>query len=365
MYNAKQKALILINMADISINRKNALAARLTDIELLTVNLSDLKSQIIGITDEKTYLQFEELEKSNALAKELLEIAKLGVQIVTLSDESYPECLSEINPSPIVLYCLGDISLLKASKKIAIVGTRTPSRYGMEVTKMFSEELSMNGFIIVSGMARGIDAIAHKGCIDSKKPTIAVLGSGVDVVYPADNFNIYNYIKENGLIISEYSLHSEALKYHFPERNRIISGLSDGLLVTEAGEKSGSLITLNLALDQGKEVFLIPSNITNKYARGTNQAIKDGKGMCVTDVNDIYFAYKVDTKYEKREVTGLQLDITEQMIQTVLEVGDLHFEELLQITHLKVSELTAILTKLELLGIVCKTAGNNYTLGIR
>ena len=198
----------------------------------------------------------------------------------------YPVKLKNISSPPKELFCLGNLELLNC-KSIAVIGSRNYSGYGERAAKEFSYNLAKEDVCIVSGMARGIDSFAHEAALDAKGKTVAVLGSGLDIIYPRENKILYeNIIKNNGLIISEYPLGTKPSRQNFPARNRIISGLSDGVLVIEARKNSGTSITVDFALDQGKDVFVIPGNIYSKTSDGTNFLIKEG-AIPVTSYKDI------------------------------------------------------------------------------
>ena len=208
------------------------------------------------------------------------------IKTIKLEDEIYPEKLRNIYAPPKMLYVLGNEKLLQ-QKSIAIVGCRNCTKYGIDNAYKFGYELAKSNICVISGLAKGIDAYAHLGAIRAKGKTIAVLGSGLDVIYPPENAELYKeIIMNNGTIITEYPLGSKPEKYHFPERNRIISGLSDGVLVIEAKKKSGTMITVDFALEQGREVYAIPGNISSESSYGTNELIKEG-AIPVTNVNDI------------------------------------------------------------------------------
>ena len=196
---------------------------------------------------------------------------------IDLESKFYPERLKNIYNPPKQIYCLGNLNLLNYKETIAIIGSRNYSSYGKKAANDFSFNLAKNNFCVVSGLARGIDSFAHIAALNSKGKTIAVLGSGLDNIYPKENINLAKRIVENdGLIISEYELGSKPLKQHFPARNRIISGLSDGVLVIEATKNSGTNITVDFALEQGKDVFVVPGNIYSVTSDGTNFLIKEG-----------------------------------------------------------------------------------------
>lgn len=195
---------------------------------------------------------------------------------IFITNKNYPEKLRNIENPPFCIYCKGNIKLLNETS-IGIIGSRKASENGRKNARRFAEKLAEK-YVVVSGLAKGIDTEAHLGALKSKEEkTIAVIGSGIDIIYPKENYKLYELILEKkGLIISEYRLGVQPLKENFPMRNRIISGLSDGVLIVEAGKRSGSLITVEFALAQGKEVFAIPGDINNPQSKGTNDLIKDG-----------------------------------------------------------------------------------------
>lgn len=208
------------------------------------------------------------------------------MKVLNYEDEIYPEKLRNIYDSPKILYFIGNKNLLYM-KSIAIIGCRNCTKKGAYNAYKLAYELAKKDVCIISGMARGIDTYSHIGAIKAKGKTIAVLGSGLDVIYPKENDRLYiEILKSGGLIITEYPLGSKPEKYHFPERNRIISGLSNGVLVIEAKEKSGTMITVDFALDQGKDIYAVPGDIQSANSFGTNNLIKEG-AIPVTTVEDI------------------------------------------------------------------------------
>lgn len=240
--------------------------------------------KVDGMSD-KIVQNMQKAKDAKLLEKYEKYILKNDIKIINISDDNYPAKLKNIYAPPITIFAKGDISLLN-SKSIAIVGSREPSKYGIYVAEKFSKELSKEGITIVSGLARGIDTFAHVGALSSFGKTIAVLGSGIDIVYPKENAKYYREISEKGLIISEYIVGTAPESKNFPQRNRIISGLSDGVLVVEARKNSGTMITTDFALEQGKELYVIPGNITSNLSAGTNNLIKEGAKL-VTDVYEI------------------------------------------------------------------------------
>lgn len=230
-----------------------------------------------AITDDKIKMQ---------LPKHIEYMEKNGIEIVSILDEEYPKVLKEIYDPPISLYCKGDKTIL-GKKSIGIVGCRDASEYGKKAAKYFAYQLAKENVVIVSGLARGIDSYAHIGNICAQGKTIAVIGNGLDRIYPEENTMLaQRIVKEGGVIVSEYPLGTKPDKMNFPARNRIISGLSTGILVVEAKKKSGTLITVDFALEQGKDVFVVPGNIDSINSVGTNDLIKQGAKM-VTHYSDI------------------------------------------------------------------------------
>jgi len=207
------------------------------------------------------------------------------IKALHLEDEKYPEALKNIYSPPRELFYKGDL-LKEDSNAVAIVGSRKCSLYGMQVAEKIAFELATRGITVVSGMAKGIDQAAHRGALKAKGRTIAVMGSGFNHIYPAGSEKLAQEIAESGAVITEYSANTKPLRMNFPKRNRIISGLSNGIVVVEAAEKSGSLITVDFALDQGKDVFAVPGRIDSAVSRGTNLLIQNGAKM-VVNIDDI------------------------------------------------------------------------------
>ena len=207
-----------------------------------------------------------------------LEIKRLQeqkVKVLTILDGAYPQRLKEIYLPPIVLFYRGNLSLIN-QRAVAIVGSRDHSKYAKDCIHDLIPSLVKDDIVVISGLARGVDTLAHEETLKANGVTIAVIGSGLDVVYPPENSNLYDVIAKRGLILSEYPLQSRPLKFHFPYRNRIIAGLSHGVCVIEAKEKSGSLITANLALSENREVFAVPGSIFSIHSKGTNSLIEAG-----------------------------------------------------------------------------------------
>ena len=227
----------------------------------------------------KTFSSWEEAEKQS------LRVGKDGIRFITLNCAEYPPGLKNIYDPPPYLFVKGEIKN-EDSKALAIVGTRLPSSYGKLIAEKITRELAEKGITIVSGFARGVDSISHHFALESKGRTVAVFGSGLDVIYPPENKKLAERIEKNGALISEFLLGTEPEGNNFPKRNRLISGLSLGVIIIEAGIKSGALLTAQLALEQGREVFAIPGNISSKGSQGTNWLIKNGATL-VTRAEDV------------------------------------------------------------------------------
>ena len=292
-------------------------------------------------------------------------LLKMDGWFLTLWDHEYPQVLREIPDPPVLLYGCGK---LPEGPALAIVGTRHPSDFGRVFTEQIAEELAASGMIIISGLARGIDAAAHRGALNAEGRTLAVLGCGIDRVYPPENIKLYHQIIEQGAIISEYPPGSEPLPGHFPGRNRIISGLSKGTLVIEACRKSGSLITSEFALEQGREVMAVPGGVDRKTSYGPNLLIKQGAHP-VTEAVEILEILGV-SKHNRRtqpptKPADVQLPEPAGSVLSELSLTPRHSDELTKESGLTPMELSVILLQLELQGYAEKLPGGRYILGRR
>lgn len=304
------------------------------------------------------YLKMEEAKDDNYLNQFIRNCENEKIKIITFYDEEYPKLLKEIDLPPIVLYCKGDVSLLN-SKCFSIVGTRRISRYGADTTKSFANALSRAGLTIVSGLADGVDTVAHTQTLESGGKTIAVLGCGLNEIYPQANTNLAHNIMEKGLVVSEYKPNEKPQTYYFPQRNRIIAGLSVGLLITEATEKSGSMHTKNFALEYGRDLFAVPGRITDIYSYGTNKIIKNLQSSMVLSPSDIINYYGLNEILEKKQ--AIQVDFNDEIVLSLISADELHYEEILSKSGMEPKKLNTILTRLELKGLVKKLSGNFYS----
>lgn len=299
-------------------------------------------------------------ELINLAERELERAEKLKIKILFIKDEDYPVELRKIPYPPPFLYVKGELS---NSKKLALVGSRRPTSYGKEVASLFAKELSLAGLCLVSGLARGIDSIVHKVCVKLRRENYAILGSGLDVIYPPENRELYEKILEvGGAILSEFPLGTKPKKENFPRRNRLISGISLGVLIFEAGERSGTLITAKWAQEQGKDVFAIPGNIFSEQSKGTHLLIKEG-AIPITNPYEI-LEYLGLSPNEKKEDIILKeaLNADELKIVKLLSTYPTPLEEILEGTGMPLSQLLSLLTELELKNIVISLPGKFYQL---
>ncbi len=275
-----------------------------------------------------------------------------GIKVVSVVDREYPANLRNISDAPPVLYYKGSL-LAKDDLSIAVVGARYATVYGRQVTEKLVSELVMSGLVIVSGLARGIDSIAHRSALDAGGRTIAVLGSGVDLVYPPENKSLSEKIVQNGAIVSEFPLGFPAVASNFPARNRIISGLALGVLVTEAASDSGSLITAGCAAEQGREVFAVPGPITNRMSVGSNNLIKEGVHVA-TEAADILEVLDIQRKQRqiKAKSPEVPADKTEAKILSILADGTKHVDAIVREARLPIGKVASSLSMMELRGLV-------------
>ena len=296
-------------------------------------------------------------------SREIERLQKKNYSLLTLEDKEYPEYLRETFDPPFVIYCAGNVDVLKGPA-VSIVGTRKPTPYGRTVAEKLAEDLASRGLVIVSGLARGIDSIAHWGALKGGK-TLAVLGSGLENIYPRENKSLFEKIKDKGAVISEFPLKAPPLGFHFPIRNRIISGLSQALVVVEATRRSGSLISARLALEQNREVMAVPGAVTSDFSQGTNWLIKTGAKLIDTweDVaEELPSPLKeklLSQKEEKKSVPALKPE-EKRVFESLKKDSLTHIDELVEKTEFSVSELLAILLKLELEEMIVQNPGKYF-----
>jgi DNA processing protein len=336
--------------------------------------LSMIKA-VPGIGD-KTARQIKAFKDWKKVEKELECADRTGVSIVTSQDPLYPSQLLSTYDYPAFLYVKGHLK--EDDVNVAVVGSRTASTYGKFTTERLCRELVLRGITVISGLARGIDSAAHRGALSGKGRTIAVLGCGLDVVYPPENEKLFTEISLQGALISEFPFGTPPNAPNFPTRNRIISGISLGVVVVEASEKSGSLITARLALEQGREVFAVPGSIDSSGSRGTNKLIKQGAKL-IENVEDILEeilpqvtrAPKVVKPDQRQKQPADQQKIltsspdlvlkeTEKTVWQVLSQKPVHIDQIITSTGLTAHEVLVILLNLELQGLIEQKPGKTY-----
>ena len=289
----------------------------------------------------------------------IAEMDKHKVFAVTCFSDAFPQSLRNIDDMPYVLFCRGNAKLL-STDSLGVVGTRKITSYGRRVTRDFVTVLS-EYFTIVSGLAYGVDAVAHETTLNEGGNTIAVLGGGLINVYPQANQGLADRIVlSGGLLISEYGMNAVPLTYRFPHRNRLVSGLSKGLLVCQAAAKSGTNSTVECALQQGRDVFVVPGEIYDQGYAGSNRLIKSMQGACVTTPRDIVDYYGLD-RIDAKKAT-YQMSIEEQQVVNALSFGQLSFDQLVSQTGIPPADLNFLLANLELRSIIAKLPGNCYRL---
>ena len=311
------------------------------------------------IREDKTDIWYDRLMTS---------LDRKGITAVTLDDPEYPERLKPIPTPPLVLFMRGRTELLNYENGIGIVGSRRPTHYGSLVADEFAKSLAVKGITIISGMAMGIDARSHQAVLESKGKTIAVLGGGVDICYPQTNYDIFMEMCEKSLILAEYEPGEAHVSLHFPARNRIISGLSDGILVIEAALRSGSLITVDNALEQNKDVYAVPGRVTDMLSKGTNNLIKQGAMLVDSPADIIINMFGADTFYKKTDnkgkadIKGTGLNEKQKKLLGMLGFEPVFIDDLIRANDMNITDTIHQMKSLEELGYVRSIEQSYYIL---
>lgn len=320
------------------------------------------RKELLGRTGQTEFFVDNFLKHRGAIhLEELLNgLALKQIKTVTILDQEYPANLKLIYDPPPVLFYQGQWQV-NDTYAFGIVGSRKTTVYGQRVAEQFGRELASAGIVVVSGMARGVDTFAHRGCLEAAGRTIAVLGSGIDVIYPRENINLAHNIKEKGVLVTEFIPGTPPLAGNFPARNRIIAGLSLGILVVEAAAKSGALITADFALENGRDVFAIPGPISSLNSKGTNNLIKQGAKL-IDQVGDILEELGLGTRAlpETNGETLVNLSSDEQTLYDYLSWTPLRVEELVLQTKWVPSKVQTVLTLLELHGLIVQVPGRQF-----
>ena len=306
-----------------------------------------------NILSEENYERMKNKSNETIISNYVHNLKNQGIILLTKFDNNYPQKLINYSDAPFFLFCKGDLSLLN-SKSLSVVGTRKTSNYGRMIANKLVGDIAQHKITIVSGLAYGVDSIAHRKCLECGGKTIAVLGSGLNEIYPAEHKGLADEIAEKGLLISEYPPNKIATKYTFPQRNRIIAGLGDGVLITEANFKSGTIHTKDYALEYGKNIYSVPGNVDSELSYLTNDIIKSGQASCVTSSQDILNDYDVENITSKK---SYQLSIEEQMIVNLLEDGMKEMDFLIKNCNLSTNIFNSCLTTLEIRGIINRLPG--------
>lgn len=311
--------------------------------------------------DQRTTLSITTLRSKLNPDEELERLNRSGVKALTWHDADYPSRLKEIYDLPPILYVRGNM-WPDDDRSISVVGTRKPSAYGRGVADSLTTGLARAGVTIVSGLARGVDGIAHRAALDAGQRTIAVMGSGVDVIYPGEHANLAARIVENGALVSEHPLGTKPDARNFPRRNRILAGMTLGTLVIEAGRKSGALITAKHALDENREVFAVPGDISRPNSEGVNWLIKESGAKLVTDCSDILQELNISSVGEQQiEMAALfPHDENESQVLRYVTYDPVHIDEVIRNVGLGISVVSGALTMMELKGLVRQVGGMNY-----
>ena len=280
----------------------------------------------------------------------------MNYNFITIDDDMYPECLKEISNPPLKLYYKGNLDLLKEERLIAVVGTRNPSSYGKLCCEYMVKKMTNANITVVSGFAKGIDSIAHKTSLLTDGKTIAVIASGLDIVYPASNLSLYREIEEKGLILSEYEAGVKPFKSNFPQRNRIIAGLSKGTIVVESKNRGGSLITADLALEFNRDVYAVPGDVFSEYSKGCNNLIRDSRAKSLSNINELLedYSWEIKEKNDSNKYTKNQLLILNSLS------SEKNLDNILIETKIEQTEILAELMTLEIMGVIKSITGGRY-----
>lgn len=352
----KEKLLVFFSFNEIPNKKQEAV---LNVIEDFSINNFLKNPKATNLLSQEEYHKLVENFDERALDSAIENMEKSGIKILTIFSKDYPEKLIDLEDRPLILYAKGDLGLLK-KKGLGVVGTRMPTNYGKIVTENFVEKLARSGLVIVSGLCYGVDEIAHKKTLQVGGKTIAVVGSGFNNIYPSTNTELSKEIARDGLLLSEYPPSFRPKRYTFPLRNRIIAGLSDGVLIVEAGLKSGTIHTKEYAMEYGKDIFAVPGNVTNPKSELTNTIIKAGQAECVLSADDIIEYYGLQKQAKANAFVSLNFD--EKKIVDLLADGEKDFDYLAEKSKISVNILNSCLTTLEIRGLIRRLPAHCYSL---
>jgi DNA processing protein len=321
----------------------------------VTESIGSLFEGKTTLHDEGVYKKITAFKGWNNVDRYLKAIREMGVDVLTIRDPEYPVQLRNIPDAPLVLYKKGALEI--GPDTIAIVGSRRASFESINMAEKIAQTLSSVGITVVSGLARGVDAAAHRGALKERGKTVGVLGCGIDICYPSENRSLFEKVYQEGCILTEYSPGEPPLQHHFPARNRIIAGLSKGVLVVEASQKSGSLITARLGLEYGREVMAVPGSIFDEGYRGANSLIKQGAKL-IDGIDDIIATCFPNLTLKKEKQVDLSDD--ERYIYTIIGSIKVHVDEVIEKSNMETRHVMALLTSLELKDAIRGIPGGFY-----
>jgi len=365
-----QKGLLLLSrIPGVGVTRLRALLTRFHSIDhIFNASISELaRTPNIGTTTAENISKFlhspDRLKVEADIERQFEHLEKLNASLITILDDNYPTRLKELYDAPIYLFVRGSLTSQDV-RSLALIGTRHPTDYGKNVTKKFATAFAQNGFTVISGLASGIDSLAHRTALDAGGRTIAVLGNGVDTIYTDPKGALYPRILEHGAIISEEWLGTPPTAENFPKRNRIISGLSLGVVIVESDLKGGAMITAKYALEQNRDIFAIPGNIFSPKSNGTNALIRDSQAKLALSPNDIIAEYPHHRPEPQSLLEPLNpppnLSADEQKIYALLSHEPTHIDTLAEHSGLDVSDVLILLFELEMKGVVRQLAGKLF-----
>ena len=361
MYSKKEKIVIWLSIFKfLSLKKRHQIIELYDDVAKVWDNWEKDKNKILEIVTLEQYEQMSYVLDEVYINNYIKNFDAMDIHLLTIVSDEYPQLLKETLSPPTLLYCKGNLKVLKTSC-FAIVGTRRITKYGREITNRFSYDLASAGFTIVSGLGDGVDTVAHRACLDAGGKTIAVLGNGFNHIYPATNVPLVkDIIEKGGLIVSEYAPDAPPTLYTFPARNRIIAGLSKGVLITEATKKSGSMHTKEYALENNRDLFVVPGRITDIYSAGCNEIIKNCQSVMVLSPNEIIETYGKNYVSQHGQVSHVQVNFDEQILLDIVGENEIHYEELLSKSGMEQKSLNTLLMRMELMGTIHKLPGNYY-----
>ncbi|MDD4003126.1 MAG: DNA-processing protein DprA [Clostridia bacterium] len=356
MYNLKQACIFLDSFPQFNTRHFHALIEKFGEPQNILNNFDS--SYVKKILNQQLYTQIKSKLNEEYIKGLIENLKQKNINVINYKEKNFPQSLLQFDDLPFLLYTLGDVSLL-STPMIAVVGSRRCSHYGLGQTETIVKGLCKYGFTVVSGLADGIDTAANSTALACGK-TIAVMAGGFDYIYPAVNRSLFKKIASCGLVISQYAPSFMTKPYMFPLRNRLMAALCSGVVVTEAGKKSGALITANMALELGRDLFVLPSNVNSPCGQGSNDLLKQVQGSIITGYEDILKYMGIKLREEKPETVDVNEE--ESKILKLLHCGNLNIDEIVQKSGISIGRVGAHLTILEIKGLIKKLPNNSFSL---